>query len=194
MGANTGVSVNLVNKSIVFSYKSVTLQVVELSPSFNFNNVKTNLNKSLFFIAASKLTSQASNNANIVQTARKVYNIEEGYTKSSAFSLLNWFFYKFKYHGKGLKVKKSSKMLTAVFNLGSSHISLMYFKPTMTFLFRTKKNTFTAVLLKKNTYLSAKLTKKIRPYNIYTKRGIRVTRQTMYRRFGKVSQIAPKKR
>ena len=57
MGANTGVSVNLVNKSIVFSYKSVTLQVVELSPSFNFNNVKTNLNKSLFFNKKSFLTS-----------------------------------------------------------------------------------------------------------------------------------------
>lgn len=191
---NTGVLVNLTNKTIIFLLNNTIIQTTQITPNYIVPNfVNSQLNSTLFTPASIK-TSKASKNVNIVQKLNRTYTLINSYTNNDAATLLNWFFKKIKYQGKGLKIKKSVKKTTILFNLGSSHTSIMFFDYKSATLLRTKKNTFTALFFKKSNYISNKLTSIIRPYNIYTKRGVRVARQIMYRRFGKVSQIAPKKR
>jgi hypothetical protein len=105
-----------------------------------------------------------------------------------------WFFYKFKYFGKGLKIKKGTINSLILFNLGVSHISKLYFNTKKIKILRTKKNTYTIITLNRNNMLTMHDMRKIRPYNLYTRRGLRLTRQPFCKRFGKVSQIASKKR
>lgn len=105
-----------------------------------------------------------------------------------------WFFWKFKYSGKGLKIKKANKQQQVLFNLGSSHISKMLFDPSLARILRTRKNTYTLLSYKPYQPVTPALMARIRPFNKYTKRGLRLSRQPLARRFGKVSQLGAKKR
>lgn len=54
---------------------------------------------------------------------------------------------------------------------------------------RTKKNTYCCITIKNKTFDNFKtLFFKIKGVNRYTKRGIRLTRQVIYKRAGKISQ------
>jgi hypothetical protein len=56
---------------------------------------------------------------------------------------------------------------------------------------RTKKNTYTIFTLKKKNFSSLKgLILSIKGINRYTKRGVRLSRQGVKKRFGKVSQAS----
>ena len=105
-----------------------------------------------------------------------------------------WFFWKFKYSGKGLKIKKANKQEQILFNLGSSHISKLLFNKKVARVFRTRKNTYTFLSYRAQQPLTPALMKRVRPFNKYTKRGVRLSRQPIARRFGKVSQLGAKKR
>lgn len=193
----TGVSVVLLNKKLTLKVQNTLLNVIKVDTQFKLqyttkpNNV---IQDCILFAPGDLKVSHSSFNSNLVQKNRKSYFNEWAYTKFGATSKLRWFFHKFKYHGKGLKIKKSTKAATVDFNLGSSHISKLYFNTSSVSLLRTKKNSYTAVTHKLTKFFSNSLAKTIRPYNIYTKRGVRVSRQAMCRRFGKVSQLSPKKR
>lgn len=106
----------------------------------------------------------------------------------------DWFFVKFKYIGKGLKIKKSNLKRQVVFNLGASHESKWLFDPTKIQIRRTKKNTFALCANTANPIFELKSLSFIRKFNKYTRRGLRLCRQPVIRRFGKVSQIASKRR
>lgn len=194
---NSGVAVLLTNKKLTFKTCKtvVNLVKVDLRHSFGYNSLvpKSNCNFAVFTPGDLTVTN-TSLNSNLVQRRRDNYWHALPHAKYGASSKLKWFFYKFKYHGKGLKVKKSTKSSTVDFNLGSSHISKLYFNLGGVSLLRTKKNTYTAVTHNFTNFFCSALVKTIRPYNVYTKRGVRVSRQTMFRRFGKVSQLSPKKR
>lgn len=109
-------------------------------------------------------------------------------------SYFDWFFVKFKYIGKGLKIKKSNVNQQVVFNLGASHPSKWFFDPTKLQIRRTKKNTFAMCAITPNQIPELKNLSHIRKFNKYTRRGLRLCRQAIIRRFGKVSQIASKRR
>lgn len=193
----TGVTVLLLNKKLILKTQKTVLSLAQVSTHHKLgctsSILKTNVNSTLFALGDLNTTAP-SLNTNLVQKFRRNHLNGQPYTRYGAVSKLKWFFFKFKYHGKGLKIKKSTKLKTIDFNLGSSHISKLYFNTNNVSLLRTKKNTYTALTYKFTNFFSSALVKEIRPYNIYTKRGVRVSRQTMFRRFGKVSQLSPKKK
>lgn len=104
---------------------------------------------------------------------------------------IKWYFRKFKYHGKGFKVKKFNKLSKVTFRLGKSHWTKIIFNQTILKIKRTKKNTYCAISIRSNLFRNFySLMKKIKGINRYTKRGLRLTRQFLKKRFGKVSQAS----
>lgn len=104
---------------------------------------------------------------------------------------IKWYFKKFKYHGKGFKVKKFNKLSKITFRLGKSHWTKILFNQKILKVKRTKKNTYCAISIINNLFKNFYyLMKKIKGVNRYTKRGLRLTRQFLKKRFGKVSQAS----
>jgi len=100
----------------------------------------------------------------------------------------NVFFNKIKFKGKGFRVrfKKNSKILK--FTFGHSHINYILVNGLTTnikklgkykYIFKNKNN------LEMNSFL--KKICNIKPINMYTKRGIRISKQIIYKRKGKKS-------
>lgn len=96
------------------------------------------------------------------------------------------FFEKIKFSGKGFKItfKKRKKFLRFMF--GHSHIKFIFMNKT-----KIKRLTKYKYILKdknKNRLRNAtKLICDVRPLNIFTKRGLRKTRQIVFKRRGKKS-------
>jgi hypothetical protein len=98
---------------------------------------------------------------------------------------------KFKYRGKGFKVKKFNKLSKITFRLGKSHWTKVLYNKRVMQVKRTKKNTYCCVTIKNKTFNDFKnLIFKIKGINRYTKRGLRLTRQLVKKRFGKISQAS----
>ena len=92
---------------------------------------------------------------------------------------------KLKFKGKGYYIFKN-KRNTITFRFGYSHRLYLYF-----FKFNVKFLSKTSILLyglNKNELQShAFLLKNVRPYNLFTGKGIRFTRQIIYKKIGKAS-------
>jgi len=102
---------------------------------------------------------------------------------------IKWNFNKIKYNGKGFKVKKFATLSKITFRLGKSHWTKILYNSKNLVVKRTKKNTYCLISIKNNTFLSLKqIVYKIKGINKYTKRGVRLVRQSIIRRFGKISQ------
>jgi hypothetical protein len=100
------------------------------------------------------------------------------------FSWNNFFFKKITFNGKGFKLKKKKQNLIFFFN--HSHLNL--FIPINTYLKKIQKNKI--LIFYKNFKNYTSFLKKIitiRKINIYTKRGLRFSRQLVYKRKGKGS-------
>lgn len=101
------------------------------------------------------------------------------------FSFTRIFFRKLKFKGKGYYIYKNLRNTIAL-RFGYSHIKRLYFffsyvkflSKTSVFIFGINK--FTIIRLSNEL-------KKVRPINIFTGKGIRFTRQIIYRKTGKVS-------
>lgn len=190
---NNGVSTLLSFKKLILKNKTNIIQLAVLNNQFNFWNNKHIIN-SFIFIPVSSIFFKNSLNCNLIQSITKPYYKDNGYLKFNAFIKFQWFLYKFRYFGKGLKIKKSTISETIDFNLGNSHISNIYFNSKKIKIFRTRKNTYTIITNKYIKIINSEFMYQIKPYNIYTRRGLRLNRQNFIKRFGKVSQIASKKR
>lgn len=98
----------------------------------------------------------------------------------------NYFFLKIKFKGKGFKIKFNKKLKLIKFYFGKSHITFFKLKTL-----KLKKITKYKFLLKNLNF--NKLKKKasemtyIKPVNVYTLRGIRLSRQFISKRKGKKS-------
>jgi ribosomal protein L6P/L9E len=98
----------------------------------------------------------------------------------------NYFFLKIKFKGKGFKIKFNKKLKLIKFYFGRSHITFFKLKKI-----KLKKITKYKFLLKNLNF--NKLKKKaseityIKPVNVYTLRGIRLSRQHISKRKGKKS-------
>lgn len=97
-------------------------------------------------------------------------------------SCCNFFFKKISFKGKGYKIVKKKNFL--VLNFNHSHITFIIFFKTI--VIKLTKHKY-ALLLKNLNLLSysTSLIKKIRPINIYTRRGIKLSKQKVYKKIGK---------
>jgi ribosomal protein L6P/L9E len=95
------------------------------------------------------------------------------------------FFKKIKFKGKGYYIYKNFRNTIAL-QFGYSHIKRLYFYFTFVkFLSKTSIILF-GLNLKDISLLSKKLYS-VRPINIFTGKGMRFTRQIIYRKTGKIS-------
>jgi len=97
-----------------------------------------------------------------------------------------YFFIKIKFKGKGFKIKFNKKLKIIKFYFGKSHITLFKLRKI-----KLKKITKYKFILKNLNFMKLKTnaTKitKIKPINVYTLRGIRLSKQIIRKRKGKKS-------
>lgn len=104
---------------------------------------------------------------------------------------IKWKFKKFKYRGKGFKIKKFNKLSKITFKMGKSHWTKALFNKKVITVKRTKKNTYTCITIKnKGLDGLGHILMRAKGVNKYTKRGVRLTRQRIKKRFGKISQAS----
>lgn len=95
------------------------------------------------------------------------------------------FFRKIKFKGKGYYIYKN-KRNTIALRFGYSHIKrLFFFLSHVKFL--SKTSIFIFGINKTNIWKLSHKLKQVRPINIFTAKGIRFTRQIIYRKTGKIS-------
>lgn len=190
-----GVSINLINKQISLK-SSDGVYIVSFSDSF-FNiggSIDSSKQPNTTVLSGDLNGMKYTANYGISYRTERTHLADRRHTRLSYSDKLRWFFVRFRYSGKGLKVKKGSSTCTVLFNLGSSHISKLHYNPSSMQILRTKKNTYTIISPSPRDTISPIDIMSIRPYNIYTRRGLRLCRQSVIRRFGKVSQLIPKKK
>ena len=190
-----GVAAVLVSKQLSLSLRN-NLYIVSYSDTFFKVGglVPTSDKKHVILLASSPKEMQATPNYGLTYRCRPAHAEVPYHPRLPLACKLSWFFSKFRYTGKGLKVKKGSTTTTVLFNLGASHISKIHYTASRMQILRTKKNTYTMLSTNKNNLVTNQDIRVIRPYNRYTRRGLRLNRQPVERRFGKVSQVASKKK
>lgn len=125
---------------------------------------------------------------------QKITNIDVNAASNKYFSkylrtVCLWNFKKIKYHGKGYKIRKNNKFKKLTCRFGRSHWTKVIFNNRLLVIRRTKKNTFTFISLNSKIFNQLRsIVLAIKGVSKYTKRGIRLTRQPLKRRYGKVSQ------
>lgn len=93
---------------------------------------------------------------------------------------------KIKFNGKGFKVKRFKPKQSMKFYFYRSHLTVFVFKNVKLI----KRHKYKFLVFKSNKKLLKKMTKlliSIRPINIYTKRGLRASREVIFKRTGKKS-------
>lgn len=139
----------------------------------------------------SKLTQKTKLNPNETLVVTTKYAVKPTKQKPLKWTKLSWDFLKFKYHGKGYKIKKFNTLGKLTFRFGKSHWTKALYNPSLYNIRRTKKNTY-CVLNSQNLKLNflLQILKNVKGVNRYTKRGVRLTRQSIKKRFGKISQAS----
>jgi hypothetical protein len=102
------------------------------------------------------------------------------------FSWDSYFFEKIKFKGKGYRIAFKKKKKIMKFYFGHSHKTIFIFRWTII----KKPHKYKFIILQNNLTTLKKLNHeilKIKPLNIYTKRGLRNFRQIIYKRKGKKS-------
>jgi hypothetical protein len=159
-------------------------------PSFTqfllINNLKTNKQilmvynyKTFLFITLNFYKYLPLSNNIIVKTSTSLLFIEKYF-----FSLINFFFKKIIFKGKGYKIIKKKKFLILLFN--TSNITYLLLFNTLC----VKKSKTKYLLILKNALKLNTLTHKvlgIKTLNTYTKRGLRLSKQLVYQKSGKSS-------
>lgn len=99
-------------------------------------------------------------------------------------SLDIYFFFKIKFKGKGYRIRFYKKNKIVKFYFGKSHITFFFFKKLI-----LKKISKYKFIIKGPNYFNIKNTavkiSKIKPINVYTLRGLRLSRQKIFKRKGK---------
>lgn len=127
-----------------------------------------------------------NNNTNIIKLKNN-YNINKVNLfliefNNFLFSLNHVFFKKIKFTGKGFKIKKKNTNIIYYFN--TAHINLVIVRNIIAR--RLSKSKY--IFIKTNLYNLVKITnyiKSIRCNNIFTKRGLRISRQIIIKKKGK---------
>lgn len=102
------------------------------------------------------------------------------------FSWDSYFFEKIKFKGKGYRIAFQKKKKIMTFYFGHSHDTIFIFR----WVLIKKPHKYKFIIINNNLQKLKQLNKnilKIKPLNIYTKRGLRNFRQVIYKRKGKKS-------
>lgn len=97
-----------------------------------------------------------------------------------------YFFIKIKFKGKGFKIKFKKKIKLIKFYFGRSHITFYKLKKIKIKKINKYKFLLRSFCLSKLKQVASNITN-IKPVNVYTLRGIRISRQFIYKRKGKKS-------
>ena len=97
-----------------------------------------------------------------------------------------YFFIKIKFKGKGFKIKFNKKLKLIKFYFGRSHMTFYKLKKTKLKKVTKYKFVLKSLNLSKLKKNASNITY-VKPVNLYTQRGIRVSRQIMSKRKGKKS-------
>lgn len=148
-----------------------------------------------FWHNASLLTVHQLNNNYILITL-----VNLNYSEINVFALkrLNKFFLKafvphwvrVAFRGKGFRLRKFKNNLKLTLNFGHSHWARLAMNSTFFFFKKLRRQNYICIV---KTFFKIKSFKKnIKNYktlNMYTKRGLRLKKQYIRRRFGKISQV-----
>lgn len=122
------------------------------------------------------------------------WNLIENIKKNQITQLTSLLFipywYKINFRGKGFRVRKFLKKMKLTLNFGRSHWTKIKFLSNFKKFIKFKRQLYLIVL--DNFiffYKLGKCLRNIKKINHYTKRGLRLKRQFIKKRFGKVSQI-----
>ena len=114
------------------------------------------------------------------------YKILESVVNDLLFSFNRLWHLKIKFKGKGFKVKRRKRTKTIRFFFYHSHVNAIILKKTN--LKQRKKNKFIIkAWSRRNIITTSKKITSIKQLNIYTKRGIRTSRQMVFKKTGKKS-------
>ena len=94
------------------------------------------------------------------------------------------------FRGKGFRLRKFKLTSKLTFNFGHSHWSKMALNQNFFFFKKLKRQNY--ICIAKNTTCLQDLKsslQRVKKLNVYTKRGLRLKRQLVKRRFGKISQV-----
>ena len=119
---------------------------------------------------------------------KKNWNLILNKINKNIFIFNSIFFNKIKFKGKGFRVRFKKNQRILKFTFGHSHINYVFINNSKTRVKRLGKYKY--VLKSKNDLKMNLFLKKIcniKPINIYTKRGIRLGKQIIYKRKGKKS-------
>lgn len=177
----------LINISNEYNYWCIDLSN-EVNNQINFKELESK--ESILILPVPNYNFIISSNINFKVNKKNRNSISKS-LKTSLLTKYIWNFRKVRYHGKGYKIRKCNKLSKLTCRFGKSHWTKVFFNKKYIVVRRTKKNTYTFFVLKKKNFFSLKkLVLDIKGVNRYTKRGIRLSRQGVKKRFGKVSQAS----
>lgn len=154
------------NKLYIYFYNNIYFF------SLYLKNNNLNINKSTNVIKVNDINKNKLNNLSVTELKRFLFSWE------------SMFFNKIKFSGKGFKFKKKECNLFLFFNRAHK----CFFIGTNIILIRLSKNK--VIVLKNNLNNirhDSKLITSIRSNNIFTKRGLRLSRQIIYKKKGKTA-------
>lgn len=119
---------------------------------------------------------------------KKNWNYIINKINKNIFIFENVFFDKIKFKGKGFRVRFKKNLKILKFTFGHSHINYVFINEQKTKVKRLGKYKYVFKNKNKNKMNQfLQKIKNIKPINMYTKRGIRIARQIIYKRKGKKS-------
>lgn len=145
-------------------------------------------NKIFYFTVITKANINIEENSNsiIIENfdSKKKKELEKKIIETFIRTWSSYFFQKIKFTGKGYKIKKKKKSIKFFF--GRSHLTTIFFKK-INIKRLTKYKLFFFTKKYETVKFISSLIKKVRKINIYTKRGLRFSRQKIYKKTGKKS-------
>lgn len=150
---------------LIFQYKNIYFCVYTLNENF-----------SLIYV----ISSLYANNKHSKAKAFNVYLLK-------TFSM-HWV--RVSFRGKGFRLRKFKDISKLTFNFGHSHWAKMVLESTEFFFKKIKRQNYICLSKHYRKVNDFKLIlKKVKSLNVYTKRGLRLRKQFIRRRFGKISQV-----
>lgn len=102
--------------------------------------------------------------------------------------MLHWVRIAFK--GKGYRLRKFKGLNKVTLNFGHSHWAKLALNPNLYFFKKIRRQNYLCIMKYFDNYKNFKNNIKFyKPLNVYTRRGLRLKKQFIRRRFGKISQV-----
>lgn len=110
----------------------------------------------------------------------------KAYIYITAYFTIQWTYVAFR--GKSFRVRNFCRNNKFTFNFGYSHWTKLMLAPNWAFFKRRRQRYIVYTKLLKDFLFFSRFLPNIRKYNCYTMRGLRLRKQAIIRRFGKISQ------